>query len=158
MVADEIGLTRRAPPPSRALWRVGPIRDIRVGRANGRRFVMMAGAGFDANVVAGVSLALKKKLGPLAYVWQAAVQGVHANPSPVAPHDRWRRAPHQRFGGRLQRPALALAGPFVAAPDASLADDRFHVILMKGRGWFCGLALWARADGGAGGVLVGCEP
>jgi len=33
---------------------------------------MMAGTGFDARVVAGVSLALKKKLGPLAYVVQTA--------------------------------------------------------------------------------------
>jgi diacylglycerol kinase (ATP) len=131
VLADEIGLSRNVGKVARALA-FGPIRPIHVGRVNGRRFVMMAGAGFDANVVNGVSLALKKKLGPLAYVWQAAVQGFredgaacdvtidgtsHGTVSVVVCNGR-------RYGG-----------PFVAAPDASLLDDRFHVVLMKRSGW-----------------------
>ncbi len=36
-------------------------------------------------------------------------------------------------------------GPFIAAPDASLGEDRFHIVLMNGRGWLSvlryGLAL-----------------
>ena len=132
VLADEIKIPRGIETLARTLAS-GPIRDIHVGRVNGRRFVMMAGAGFDANVVDGVSLALKKKLGPLAYVWQAAVQafrqttvpcdveidGVpYATASVVACNGR-------RYGG-----------PFVAAPDASLTEDRLHVILMQGSGWF----------------------
>jgi diacylglycerol kinase (ATP) len=27
-------------------------------------------------------------------------------------------------------------GPFIAAPNASLLDNTFHVVLMNGRGWF----------------------
>lgn len=132
VLADEIGLSRDAEAITRTLA-VGPIRPIHVGRVNGRRFVMMAGAGFDANVVSGVSLALKKVIGPLAYVWQSAVQAfredgagcevtidgtVYQTVSVVACNGR-------RYGG-----------PFIAAPDASLAEDCFHVVLMQGRGWF----------------------
>jgi len=131
VLADEIGLARDPEAVARALAR-GPIRPIHVGRINGRRFVMMAGAGFDANVVSGVSLALKKLLGPLAYVWQAGVQAfredgagctvtidgvAYETVSVVACNGR-------RYGG-----------PFIAAPEASLTDDCFHVVLMQGRGW-----------------------
>ena len=73
VLADEIGLGHATHKIARALA-FGPMRPIRVGRANGRRFIMMAGVGFDANVVNGVSLKLKKWLGPLAYVWQSILQ------------------------------------------------------------------------------------
>ena len=132
VLADEIGLARSPQAVATAIAR-GPIRPIHIGSVNGRRFVMMAGAGFDANVVAGVSLALKKRLGPLAYVWQAARQAFvadqaacdvivdgasHSTASVVVCNGR-------RYGG-----------PFIAAPNASLADDLFHIVLMPGRGAF----------------------
>lgn len=132
VVADEIGLKKDPKIVARALAE-GPLKQIHVGLCNGRRFVMMAGAGFDANVVGRVSLALKKVLGPLAYVWTAGVQGfrdpfaccdvvidgaAHKSVSVVACNGR-------RYGG-----------PFLAAPAANLADDSFQVILMKGRGAF----------------------
>lgn len=132
VVADEIGLKKNPNKVANALAH-GTLKKIRVGVANGRRFVMMAGSGFDANVVDGVSLRLKKKLGPLAYVWQATTQSfkdkcepcsividgtAHATVSMVACNGR-------RYGG-----------PFIAAPTASLSDDSFEVVLMKGRGWF----------------------
>jgi diacylglycerol kinase (ATP) len=132
VLADEIGL-RRAPAVVARTLATGAIRPIHVGLCNDRRFVMMAGAGFDANVVNGVSLALKRRLGPLAYVWQAGYQAfvddfagcevtvdgvIYPSGSVVACNGR-------RYGG-----------PFIAAPEASLTDDCFHVVLMQGRGWF----------------------
>ncbi len=132
VVADEIGLSKNPRDVAQVLAS-GPLRPIRVGRANGRRFVMMAGVGFDANVVSRVSLKLKKLVGPLAYIWCAAMQGFrdpfahcavtidgqgYSSVSAVACKGR-------RYGG-----------PFVAAPRANLADDSFQVVLMKGRGWF----------------------
>jgi YegS/Rv2252/BmrU family lipid kinase len=131
VLADEIALPREPARVAATLVR-GPLKPIRVGRVNGRRFVMMAGAGFDANVVAGVSLALKKKLGPLAYVAETArlaftdgfaglevvIDGVaHRTVSAVVCNGR-------HYGG-----------PFVAAPAAALTDDLLHVVLLKGRGW-----------------------
>ncbi|MBX7199635.1 MAG: diacylglycerol kinase family lipid kinase [Rhodospirillaceae bacterium] len=129
VLADEIGLGRADAAIAKALAS-GPLRPIRLGRANGRRFVQMAGAGFDANVVAAVSLALKKKLGPLAYVWAAAVVGFTGK-LPIS---------DVTIDGVKYKSASAVAcngrrygGPFVAAPHASLADNSFQVVLMKGR-------------------------
>lgn len=46
----------------------GEIKRIRLGKVNGRYFLLMAGAGFDADVVYRLDLALKRKLGRIAYV------------------------------------------------------------------------------------------
>jgi diacylglycerol kinase (ATP) len=131
VLADEIGLGRDIDKAARALV-FGVIKPIRVGRANGRRFTMMAGAGFDANVVDSVSLRLKKLIGPLAYVWQSAVQ---------AATDRFESC-DVVIDGRAYKTVSVVAcngrrygGPFVAAPNASLCDDSFQVLLMNGRGW-----------------------
>ena len=132
VLADEIGLAKANDVVARTLA-TGPIRPIYVGRANGRRFCMMAGAGFDANVVSGVSLALKKKVGPLAYAWQAFVQGFRDS---YAPCDVTVDGVAYRTTSAVACNGRRYGGPFVAAPQASLADDRFQVVLMKGRGWF----------------------
>ena len=131
VLSDEIGLARDAGGIARALA-LGPIRQIHVGTVNGRRFVMMAGVGFDANVVSDVSLALKKRLGALAYVWQATVQAFKDDHAPIA----------VTIDG-VKYPAVSAVvcngrrygGPFIAAPDASLTDDQLHVLLMQGGGW-----------------------
>lgn len=44
---------------------------IHLGKADDRYFLIMAGVGFDAQVVYELDLGLKKKLGKLAYVWTA---------------------------------------------------------------------------------------
>jgi diacylglycerol kinase (ATP) len=59
VVADEIGLCRSPAAVANALAH-GPAKPIHVGTVNGRRFVMMASAGFDANVVSKISPPLKK--------------------------------------------------------------------------------------------------
>ncbi len=131
VLADEIALGRSVEATARALA-LGPIRPIHLGRINGRRFVMMAGAGFDANVVHGVSLALKKVIGPLAYVWQAAVQAFredHAGCAVTIDGVSYKTTSVVVCNGRRY------GGPFIAAPNASLTEDRFHVVLMQGRGW-----------------------
>jgi YegS/Rv2252/BmrU family lipid kinase len=47
----------------------GRRRKIDVVRMNGERFAVMAGAGFDANMINGADGGLKDKLGRAAYVW-----------------------------------------------------------------------------------------
>lgn len=141
VLAEEIGLSRD-PKKIAAALAEGPIRLVHVGRANGRRFTMMAGIGFDAMVVSGVSLKLKKWIGPLAYVWESLRQAA-----------RYGFQSHEvTIDGVSYRPVSMVAckgrrygGPFIAAPGASLAEDKFHIVLMNGRGWFSvvryGLAL-----------------
>jgi len=47
----------------------GEHRKLDVGRFNGERFAVMAGAGFDAAMIKGADGTLKERLGRLAYVW-----------------------------------------------------------------------------------------
>jgi YegS/Rv2252/BmrU family lipid kinase len=47
----------------------GPRRTLDVGRMNGERFAVMAGAGFDAQMIRGADAGLKDRIGRVAYVW-----------------------------------------------------------------------------------------
>ncbi len=132
VVADEIGL-RRTPAAIAHTLAHGPVKLVYVGIANERRFIMMAGTGFDANVVSNISLGLKKVLGPLAYVWGAVRQSFSdsfAQRDVVIDGTSYRTVSMVACNGRRY------GGPFVAAPGASLADNSFQVVLMSGRGWF----------------------
>lgn len=131
VLADELKIPREPAALARVLAE-GPVRTIHAGLANGRRFCMMAGTGFDARVVAGVSLPLKKVIGPLAYVVQTAR---------LAFTDRFigcdlviDGVPHSAISAVVCK-GRHYGGPFVAVPAATVHDDLFHVILMKGRGW-----------------------
>jgi diacylglycerol kinase (ATP) len=50
----------------------GNHRTLDVGRLNGERFAVMAGAGFDARMIADADGALKDRFGRLAYIWTGA--------------------------------------------------------------------------------------
>jgi diacylglycerol kinase (ATP) len=50
----------------------GHPRKLDVGRLNGERFVVMAGAGWDALMIRDADGALKERLGRVAYVWTGA--------------------------------------------------------------------------------------
>ena len=50
----------------------GPRRRIDVGRINGERFAVMAGAGLDARMIGDADGGLKDRFGRLAYVWTGA--------------------------------------------------------------------------------------
>ena len=52
----------------------GRTREVDLGLANGQPFAQLAGVGFDADVVAGVTSAAKRQFGAGAYVWSALKQ------------------------------------------------------------------------------------
>ena len=74
VLAQEIGLPVKPDPVATTLTGRREI-DTRLGRIGEKHFLLMAGAGFDAEVVAGVSQPLKRKLGKGAYVWETLRQG-----------------------------------------------------------------------------------
>ncbi len=65
--AGEIQMDRDPVKAMRQIVR-GERRRIDLGSANGRCFLLMAGVGFDADIVPGVNRALKRRIGPLAYI------------------------------------------------------------------------------------------
>ena len=128
--ATEIGLDRKPSRIAETLVQAQPFA-IYPGRANGHLFLMMASVGFDARVVAGVDLGLKKRLGKSAYVWQGLFE-------------LWRRpkAIYQvRVGDDHYSAAAVIAakgrhygGAFVVAHEASLARPEFELCLLSGGG------------------------
>jgi YegS/Rv2252/BmrU family lipid kinase len=73
VVAAEIGMSATPGAIARTLLN-GPARTIGLGRANGRRFLTMVGAGLDAKVVAALRPELKRWFGKGAYVLETANQ------------------------------------------------------------------------------------
>lgn len=138
VLAAEIGL----PPDVGALARIAafaparpawPGEAIPDGAASGRRFMVMAGIGFDAEVVERVDPALKRRVGKLAYVASILGRLYHYRP-------RSYRA--ELDGVAVESASLVAAkshfygGRFVLAPAARLDDPVFHVVLFGkgGRG------------------------
>ena len=117
----------RAPSP-RASPSAGRCRSIR-GSANGRRFAMMAGIGFDARVVAGLDLGLKRAFGKAAYAASAlAALARHARCAYAVEID----------GAAFAAAAVVIAkgryygGRFVIASRARLDEPVLQVALFAG--------------------------
>lgn len=141
VLAAEIGLGADPREIAETIVR-GEARAVSLGTINGRRFLLMAGVGFDACVVATVSSRLKRAIGKGAYVvaslrqmirgefhrFQVLIDGVpHEAASVVIANAHY-------YGGR-----------FVCAPEARLESSDLQVCLFeRGSRWHVavyGLAL-----------------
>jgi YegS/Rv2252/BmrU family lipid kinase len=127
VLAAEIGL-RTDPASIARCVALGEPRPIALGAANGRRFILMAGAGFDAHVVAGVSLPMKRWLGKGAYVLSALRQLlIYTLPGYEVRTDNavWQAA------SVIVANARYYGGRFVCAPGASLESATLQVGLFE---------------------------
>ncbi len=118
----------------------GAARPVTVGIANGRRFILMAGAGFDALVVATVDLRLKRWLGRGAYGLAILRQLlVYGFPSYRVTLD----GVVHRAASAVVANAHFYGGRFVTAPAADLESPTFEVGLFErsGRAAAIGYAL-----------------
>lgn len=133
VMARDLGIGTR-PDKVAAVINRGQRRRLHLGRVvsveqpGGRLFVLMAGAGFDAQVVADVSSALKRHAGALAYVVET-FRGAFKYPFPKLSVE---------VDGRMYEAVTAVAcngplygGPFVAAPKADLEKPGFEVLLLQ---------------------------
>ena len=142
VMAHEIGLPIDPAQAAAVAARLKTI-EVPLAQANGRHFLLMAGAGFDAHVVRGVDPLVKKRWGKLAYVaemvrqlgrfpflpYRVTIDGAaHEAASVVASRGR-------HYGGR-----------FIVAPAADLRAPTMQVCLFRkgGRG---GVVLYAIALG-----------
>ena len=106
-------------------------RRVHLGLANGRHFMMMAGAGLDARVVEGVNPILKRATGKLAYVVESFRQAMGYDFPTLQI-----RADGKTYEGRM---AVACkgrhyAGPFICAPDAGLEKPDLEICIMPNKG------------------------
>ncbi|MFW8601679.1 diacylglycerol/lipid kinase family protein [Desulfobacterota bacterium M19] len=118
-----------------ALAVTGEPRPATLGRADGRYFLLMAGAGMDAAAVDGVNLGLKKLTGKGAYFYSA--------------FKVWLRQPVRDICCRLEDGTVfshlsqvvvcnsrLYGGPFCLAPAASIFSPRFEVVILPFMGRF----------------------
>ncbi|OAN48130.1 sphingosine kinase [Paramagnetospirillum marisnigri] len=131
VLACEIGLDPKDCDQIARTIAFGHARHVHVGVANRRRFLLMAGAGLDAHVVAGVNIALKRRTGKLAYVVESLKQAVGYD-FPVLGI----RADGVEYEGRMVVACKGrfYGGPFVAAPDASLEAPKLDVCILPNSG------------------------
>ena len=127
VLAAEIGLATKPDEVARAITG-GNAAEAYVGIANGRCFTAMAGAGFDAHVVANVSLRLKRLLGKGAYVLESFRQLFRFG------FPRY----HVTVDGQSFTAASVVVakghfygGRFVCAPEARIDAPDFHVCLFE---------------------------
>jgi len=131
VLAMELGLGSRSEPAARTLAGFEP-RPVALGRISGsfgsRYFLLMAGAGLDANIVYEVSAGLKNAAGKLAY-WAAGSAAFFKRVEQL----------EVRVDDRIYQCGFALisrvrnyGGDLEIASGASLHDDHFEVVLFEG--------------------------
>jgi len=106
-------------------------RPVTLGRAGKRYFLLMAGAGFDGEVVGGVSSRLKRAVGKGAYLAAALRQLLLRPPQlfEVRCDDRELRA-----SGVLLANTRCYGGPFTLTPRADLERPDLEVCLLRQAG------------------------
>lgn len=131
----------------------GETRPIDVGRARVRRtdgtveehvFVVMAGIGLDAAMIANTNPDLKKTVGWVAYVDGAARSLVRAAPFRIA----YQIDQHRLHTARVQSVLFANCGALPAGialiPHASIADGILDVVVFQPAGWLGWLGVWRK--------------
>lgn len=126
VLAHEIGQPW-GPAALADLYMRGP--DIRIegGLANGEPFFLMAGAGFDGDVIARLDTGLKRRIGKAAYV--GPVLGA-LSCAPSAFTIEIDGVSH-RAGWIVVAKARRYGGSFVIAPDAGIQNDGLVAVLFK---------------------------
>ena len=128
--ASELGLPSRDLAACWALVEAGRTREVDLPAANGRRFLQLAGVGFDAQAVEGVEAEDKRALGPLAYLLAASqVLAAEHRLAGVRVRSACGRAAEGRFvlvgNGRFYGGTLRMF------PEAGLDDGRLDVAVFK---------------------------
>ncbi|MBO6755258.1 MAG: diacylglycerol kinase family lipid kinase [Roseibium sp.] len=127
VLAHELGLPRRAKAVARAIA-AHQVRPLHAGRANGHPFVLMASAGFDAEVVHAMPLSLKRRFGKLAYVLIALKTGF-----PRQSPDLFVHLQDETLAGKLVvvTNGRYYGGPFSVCPEACVCDPGLHLLVLE---------------------------
>jgi len=116
----------------------GPPRRIRMGMANGEPFLLMAGAGFDAQIVRDLDHDLKQRIKKAAYV--GPTLRALATPFPrfsikFAEDEKQGEIRHvYKAAFVVVTRARFYGGRFVMAPDADLSSDELQVVMFMNSG------------------------
>jgi YegS/Rv2252/BmrU family lipid kinase len=116
----------------------GSRRSIVPGLANGEPFLLMAGAGFDAEIVKNLDHDLKQRIRKAAYTWPT-LKALAAKPQPL--NIEFCDDIADEKNGYSYRAAFVVitkvrhyGGSFTIAPDADLAANELQVVMFMNRG------------------------
>ncbi len=107
----------------------GPIIDIPAARAGDDPFFLMAGVGFDGDIIAGLNMELKRRIGKPAYVWPT-LKSV-SRPPPLFSVTIDGAAHHATW--LVVAKASRYAGGFVIARDVSVLREKLVAVLFQAR-------------------------
>jgi diacylglycerol kinase family enzyme len=107
-------------------------------------FVVMAGMGLDAAMIANTRPSLKKAVGWVAYVDGAARSLPRAKPFRLVYQVEAERIRTTRVYSILFANCGALPAGIALIPDASIVDGSLDVVLIRPRGWWGWFAVWRR--------------
>jgi diacylglycerol kinase (ATP) len=128
VLAHEIGV----PPEARAIADMllnGPVIDATCARANDKPFLLMAGAGFDARVIAALDHRLKSQVGKAAYAGPMLGALVHAVDTLTVTIDG---KPHEASWAVISN-VRRYGGNFVMARHTGIEVRGLQAILFKAR-------------------------
>ena len=145
VLAAELRLPRR-PDAVAAVIADGTARALHVPRANGRPFLLMAGAGFDGAVVESVTPSLKRRLGRSAFVL-CALRTWAAGPRPRIRVEADGCVRHAEWV--VVANVSRYAGPYVLAPGADPQSQELAVCLFERARPFALASALLRTMGGA---------
>jgi len=126
--ANEMGIPRDPKKACRIILN-GKTRQIDLGRADGQFFLLMAGAGFDANVVKDVNPDVKRMLKDLAYVITGVKTILTYRPSKMTVHVD--EEPEQEGYFVVVGNARFYAGRFSVTKMASIEDGLLDICIFK---------------------------
>lgn len=130
VLAAELGLEIN-PRKIAAMIARGAVQPVCLGQVEGaggraRVFSLMAGVGFDARVVEGIDLRMKRALGKLAYVLESGRQMLRRQPPPL---QVTLDGKHFEAASVVVSNARFYAGRFLLAPEARLDEPQLHACL-----------------------------
>lgn len=128
VLANEIAMPKKPSEIAEVLM-TGPVVNVAGALANKDPFFLMTGAGFDGEIVAGLDLGLKRRVGKLAYAIPI-LKALGKRPKPFSV---------MVDGAALEASWLVIAngrnyaGTYVIAPEAQLSETGFHALLFTAR-------------------------
>jgi diacylglycerol kinase (ATP) len=126
VLAHEIGLRPDAEAIADCLLQ-GRVVSVPTAFANGRPFLLMVGIGFDGRVINRLDVALRRRIGKLAFVWPV-IRSLLAGPDSLRVHIDGSQV---AAGWVVLTAVRHYAGAFVIAPAARLEEPGLQVVLFN---------------------------
>ncbi len=130
VLAQEISLGHKPKKIAQTLIN-GSLETITPGLANGEPFLLMAGAGFDAQIVKNLDHDLKQRIRKAAYIGPT-LKALAAKPRRLMiefPNDQGHVAKSYEAAFVVVTKARLYGGSFILAPEADLAKNDLHVVM-----------------------------